>query len=135
MIGSPLSAFKLLIVNKILSRIQKCIETEAHRVLGNDVWKISLSCGHLLHCCAFVEYMTVEILTLRVFGMNSGAFCLFSQTMSRNGFREILRFLGFYLRSIRSVRLQTDKLALVSGIWNGFVSSGLLQTRCQHYRR
>ena len=40
-------------------------------------------------------------------------------------FREILRFLCFDLRSTRSTRLQTDKFALVSEVWNKFVENSM----------
>ena len=47
----------------------------------------------------------------------------FPETMTRNLFREILRFLRFDVRSTRSVRLQTDKFALISDVWNRFVDN------------
>ena len=43
--------------------------------------------------------------------------------MARNGFREILRFLRFDMRSTRSIRLQADKFAFVSDLWNKFVDN------------
>ena len=43
--------------------------------------------------------------------------------MARNRFREILRFLRFDVYSTRSVRLQTDKFALISDVWNRFVDN------------
>ena len=43
--------------------------------------------------------------------------------MARNRFREILRFLRFDMRSTRSIRLQADKFALVSDLWNKFVDN------------
>jgi len=48
---------------------------------------------------------------------------VFSADMSRNRFREIRRFLRFDLRSTRSVRLRTDKFALISEVWNAFISN------------
>ena len=45
--------------------------------------------------------------------------------MSRNRCREIMRFLRFDLRNKRSARLQTDKFALISDIWNRFVDNGI----------
>ena len=47
----------------------------------------------------------------------------FSETMARNRFGEILRFLRFDMRSTRSIRLQADKFALVSDLWNKFVDN------------
>ena len=45
--------------------------------------------------------------------------------MSKKRCREILRFLRFDLRSTRSTRLQTDKFALISEIWNKFVDNSI----------
>ena len=46
----------------------------------------------------------------------------FTETMSRNFFHEILRFLHFDLRETRRAHLQVDKFALISEVWNGFVA-------------
>ena len=48
---------------------------------------------------------------------------LFSETMQRNRFREILRFIRFDDRRTRSTRLVDDKFALFSYIWNCFISN------------
>lgn len=43
--------------------------------------------------------------------------------MSRNYFTEILRFIRFDNKSKRSQRLQTDKFALISTVWNKFIEN------------
>ena len=43
--------------------------------------------------------------------------------------RGIMRFLCFDLRSTRSARLQTDKFALISDIWNRLVDNSI-----SHYK-
>ena len=43
--------------------------------------------------------------------------------MSRNDFTEILRFIRFDKRNERSQRLQTDKFALVSTVWDKFIEN------------
>ena len=45
--------------------------------------------------------------------------------MSRNRCRKIMCFLRFDLLSTRSARLQTDKFALISNIWNKFVDNNM----------
>ena len=45
--------------------------------------------------------------------------------MSRNRCRKIMRFLRFDLRSTMLARLQTDKFALISDIWNRFVDNSI----------
>lgn len=47
----------------------------------------------------------------------------FSETMSRNNFTEILRFIRFDKKSQRSERLKADKFAMVSTIWNIFIEN------------
>ena len=109
---SPLRVFRLLIDIKMLSHTEFL-----------EKMFVKLSSRHLLHFCAFMEHMEVEVFILRVFGRNNGTFHFFPQKKARNNFREFLRFLRFELRSTTSVCFQTDKLALVSDIWNGFVSN------------
>ena len=54
---------------------------------------------------------------------------IISETMARNRFIEMMRFLRFDYKQTRSHRLATDKLALISTIWNIFV-----ENRLKHYR-
>ena len=49
--------------------------------------------------------------------------------MQRNRCREIMRYLCFDLCRTRSARLQTDKFALISDIWNRFVDNSI-----SHYK-
>ena len=51
---------------------------------------------------------------------------LFSQTMSRNRFSEIQRFLRFDLKVTRSQRLEDDKFALASEVWNRFIANSIM---------
>ncbi|KAF2888432.1 hypothetical protein ILUMI_17741, partial [Ignelater luminosus] len=50
---------------------------------------------------------------------------VFSQTMGRNRFKEILCYLRFDIKNSRSERLKTDKFALVSETWNTFIENCL----------
>lgn len=47
----------------------------------------------------------------------------FSSTMSRRDFTDILRYIRFDKRNQRSQRLQTDKFALVSAVWDKFIEN------------
>ena len=51
------------------------------------------------------------------------AFC--KQVLSRNCFKEILRFLRFDKKLSRSERLQIDKFALFSMVWNRLVENSI----------
>ena len=43
MLDGPLSAFELLVDNSMLTHVQQCTETEAHRVKNSDKWKLPLT--------------------------------------------------------------------------------------------
>jgi hypothetical protein len=50
----------------------------------------------------------------------------FAETMSRDRFTEIMRFLRFDVIQTRKQRLQTDKFALASKMWNRFIINRIL---------
>ena len=54
---------------------------------------------------------------------------IISETMARNRFIEIMKFLRFDYKQTRSHRLATDKLALISIVWYIFVGNCL-----KHYK-
>lgn len=118
------SAFKLFIDDDILLHIKKCTESEAHRQLGNKDWKLSLA-----ELDAFVAILYVRgaigAKGLDLYSLWSEAwgipFC--KETISRDRFKEIKRFLRFDEKTTRSTRLQTDKFALASDIWNKFIEN------------
>ena len=47
----------------------------------------------------------------------------FPETMRRNRFCEIMRFLRFDMRSTRLSRLRMDKFALISAVWVKFIKN------------
>ena len=57
------------------------------------------------------------------------AFLIISKTMACNRFIEIMKFLRFDYKQTRSLRLATDKLALISTVWYTFVGNCL-----RHYK-
>lgn len=50
----------------------------------------------------------------------------FTETMSRDRFSEIMRFLRFDIKQTRSFRLQSDKFALASEVWYKFINNSIL---------
>ena len=121
---SPLAAFLLLMDSLMISLVQNCTNVEARRVLSNKDWNVSRS-----ELLAFVSLLYVRgvyggrNIPLESYWNKQWGVSFFSETMARNRFREILRFLRFDLRSTRSIRLQADKFALVSDLWNRFVDN------------
>ena len=126
MVDSPAGAFQVIFDNYMLKHIQQCTNVEARRVLGNEEWELSLC-----ELKAFIALLYVRgayggrNFPLYNFWNKEWGVSFFSQTMSRNRCREILRFLRFDLRSTRSTRLQTDKFALISDISNKFVDNSI----------
>ncbi|XP_068233497.1 piggyBac transposable element-derived protein 4-like [Palaemon carinicauda] len=49
----------------------------------------------------------------------------FRETMSRARFKEIMKFLRFDIRSSRSIRMQTDKFAMISKVWERFIKNSI----------
>jgi hypothetical protein len=118
------SSFKLFIDDAILLHIKKCTESEAHRQLGNKDWRLSLA-----ELDAFVGILYVRgaigAKGLDLYSLWSEAwgipFC--KETLSRDRFKEIKRFFRFDEKTTRSTRLQTDKFALESEMWNKFIEN------------
>lgn len=121
------SAWRLLIDEPILRHIKKCMETEAHRQLGDDTWTISLqeldSFLALLYArgAYIARNLPLDHLWSKTWGPP-----FFHETMPRARFKEIMRFLRFDIKTTRSQRLKTDKFALVSEVWNRFIANSIL---------
>ncbi|XP_068229432.1 piggyBac transposable element-derived protein 4-like [Palaemon carinicauda] len=49
----------------------------------------------------------------------------FRETMSRQRFKEIMKFLRFDIQSSRSIRMQTDKFAMISEVWDLFIKNSI----------
>lgn len=113
MLGSVSSAFHLIIDQSIIEYIKTCTELEASRVLKNK-WTITKS-----QLWAFIailyERKAYEAKNLQCSFLWSKKWgpAFFSQTMLRDKFLEILRFIRFDKRCERSERLKTDKFASV----------------------
>lgn len=121
--GVVSTAFSLIIDDSIVEYIRTCTEEEASRVLG-DTWLLTksklLAFIGILYARGAYEGRNLKACYLwnKQWGPS-----FFSAVMSRNDFIEILRFLRFDKKSIRSQRLQTDKFALISTVWNKFIQN------------
>lgn len=121
--GNVSSASLLLIDNHILEHIRTCTELEASRVLGKN-WTITQK-----QLKAFLAILNARgaykrnNLRLQYLWNNKWGPSFFSNTMSRRDFTEILRYIRFNKKDQRSQRLQTDKFALVSAVWDKFIEN------------
>ena len=48
---------------------------------------------------------------------------IIAELMSRNRYKELLKYLQFDVRTSRSERVKTDKFALFSTVWNRFIEN------------
>ena len=110
----------------MLRNIQHCTTAEAQRVTRDPNWTISLDelekfLG-LIIARGVIGGRTLPILSLwnRLWGC-----ALFSKTMPRHRFLEIMTYLRFDLKSERRRNLEKDKFCLASSLWN------LLIENCQ----
>lgn len=107
-----------------MRHIKLCTETEARRRTQDDSWTVDIE-----ELDAFVAIMYAR----GVYGAKNfplkGLWStvwgppFFRQTMGRNRFVEILKYVRFDIKSTRSERLKTDKFALASAIWNSFIEN------------
>ncbi|XP_073510836.1 uncharacterized protein [Phyllobates terribilis] len=122
-IDSPLSAWRLFFDSYILTHIKNCTLAEACR---NNNLQFTLSDEEL-------DAFTAIFYARGISGTNrhsiSSIWCndwgipFCKATMSRDRFVEIMRFLSFDEKSTRSERLQTDKFALFSTVWDRFIEN------------
>jgi len=117
------SAWRLLIDETILKHIKKCTEAEACKQLKCDEWLVSLEELNAVVAIMYVRGASgMKGLELDSLWSKFGV-PFIKDVMSRNRFREILRYLRFDEKSTRSERLKNDKFALVSFVWERFVTN------------
>ena len=120
------SAWRLFIDDSILCHIKRCKESEAARA-DEQNWSlaieeldafIALVYARGAYGCRSVDY---DVLWNVNWGLR-----FFPDTMSRNRFREIIRYLRFDLKRTRSQRLQSDIFAPASEVWQRFIDNCFL---------
>ncbi len=124
--GHASTAWRLLIDASMLRNIKNCTEAEAHRQLGKNEWSTSLeeldAFISILYARGIYGAKSMELDSLWsvVWGPP-----FFRATMSRDRFRDIMRYLRFDKKTTRSQRLQIDKFGLISEIWNKFIENSI----------
>ena len=123
-------ACDLFIDEAMLRHIQRCTKEEARRVLQTDDWRVSLHelDAFLANFYARGAHRATKIKIHELWN-RLWAIPIISETMARNRFIEIMKFLRFDYKQTQSQRLATDKLALISTVWYTFVGNCL-----SHYK-
>lgn len=119
---SKQSAFSLLIDEKTIRHIKNCTEIEANRVLGKTDWSLSLDeLEKFIGLCYLRGVFGGKNLPVHSFWSKEFGLPIFKETMPRDRFTEIMKFLRFDIKSRRKDRLSDDKFALASEIWKPFI--------------
>ena len=117
------SIFSLLIDNFIVHHIKTCTEVEARNKSGNQLWTVSTNELHKVFAIMYARGVLAKNYDINSLWSNNYGMNIFKDTMPRDRYKEIIRYLRFDLRSTRSERLKTDKFALISVVWNKFVEN------------
>lgn len=126
-VQDALTAFSCLVNNEILEHIRDCTVSEARRVLEDDSWELSLD-----ELKAFIALLYLRGASggrnqeLSSFWSAEWGLPIFKETMSRNRFQTIMRFLRFDQKDTRAQRLEENKFALANEMWDSFVSNCVL---------
>ncbi|XP_056120044.1 piggyBac transposable element-derived protein 3-like [Rhinichthys klamathensis goyatoka] len=123
-IEDALTAFLCLVDDGMLKHIRDCTVAEAHRVKEDNLWDMTIE-----ELKAFISLIYIrgaqggKGMDLATFWSAEWGCAFFKETMSRNRFQEIMRFLRFDKRETRRTRLRDNKFALMSDVWDKFVQN------------
>ncbi|XP_078116363.1 uncharacterized protein LOC144524169 [Sander vitreus] len=110
----------------MVKHIRDCTVAEAHRHHGDSSWDLTVAELKAFIALLYVrgaqgaKHIDVDSLWSDKWGLP-----FFTETMARNRFREIMKFLRFDKKETRRIHLQDDKFALVSATWNKFVQNSI----------
>lgn len=123
-VKDALTAFTCVFDSSMLEHIRECTVAEAHRRRGDSSWDLTVA-----ELKAFIALLYIrgalgaKSLELDSLWSEKWGFSFFKETIQRNRFKDIMRFLCFDRRETRHVGLQDDRFALISATWNKFVKN------------
>ncbi|XP_035225882.1 peroxisomal acyl-coenzyme A oxidase 1-like [Stegodyphus dumicola] len=116
---NPASAWRLMVSESMVKHIQSCTIAEAQCQLRNDSnWHVTLEDLDVFFALLYARGALghSKLCAYDLWNKNWGS-PVFKETMPRNRFRDIMRYLRFDVRSTRADRLATNKFALASETW------------------
>ncbi|XP_071061469.1 piggyBac transposable element-derived protein 4-like [Pseudochaenichthys georgianus] len=127
-ITDKLTAFMCLCDSVMLEEIRDCTIAEARR--DRATWDVSI-----MELKAFIALLYVrgaycgKNIEMESFWSEQWGNAFFNATLSRNRFREIMRYLRFDKKETRRCRLTTDKFTHVRKVWDRFVDNSIASYR------
>ncbi|KAM9344037.1 uncharacterized protein KZ484_016419 [Pholidichthys leucotaenia] len=121
-IEDALSAFLCLVDRKMLQHICDCTVVEAHCTQQNTEWDISVEELRAFIALLYVRGAYNKNIDMDSFWSEEWGLPFFRETMPRNRFREIMRYLSFEKKN-NGHTSSTDKFALISDVWDGFAAN------------
>ncbi|XP_028674442.1 piggyBac transposable element-derived protein 4-like [Erpetoichthys calabaricus] len=121
-ISSRLDSFLCLCDVKMLTHIRDCTVAEAQKT--DTAWDLTVDELMAFIALSYLrgvyggKNMDMESYWSEKFGIT-----FFKETMSRNRYRQIMKFLRFDNRETRQERLRNDKFAAISDTWHNFVQN------------
>ena len=117
------SSFSLLIDNFTIEHIIQCTEIEAQTKLSNPEWKVSKEEIYALIAVMYARGVLAKGQPVDMVWSKKWGVPIIAELMSRNRYKELLKYLRFDVRTSRSERVKTDKFALFSHVWNRFIET------------
>lgn len=116
------SALMCLIDPTLLQHIRDCTVAQAHRS-GASSWDLSIAELKAFLALLYVRGAFSNGIQMESLWSDDWGVPFFPSTMPRSRYREIMRHLRFDRREERQTRLVSDKFALITDVWAGFVSN------------
>ncbi|XP_076837403.1 uncharacterized protein LOC143483243 [Brachyhypopomus gauderio] len=130
-ITSRLQSFLCLIDIEMLRTITHCTVHEAHR--ADQSWNLSVSELMAFIAVLFLQAILCPVGAVADCWSKKYAVPAIKDTMSRDRYKEIMRYLRFDDKDTRAERVKSDRFAAISDIWQCFVRNcTLCYTPGQH---
>ncbi|XP_076841405.1 uncharacterized protein LOC143485760 [Brachyhypopomus gauderio] len=130
-ITSRLQSFLCLIDIEMLRTITHCTVHEAHR--ADQSWNLSVSELMAFIAVLFLRAILCPVGAIADCWSKNYAVPAIKDTMSRDRYKEIMRYLRFDDKDTRAERVKSDRFAAISDIWQCFVRNcTLCYTPGQH---